>query len=138
MYSLYTICPRSSALLYTINHYIKWVTTSLTYSNTPVFLVWNQDMEILFGLLCKNKFNERKNVVFLGKAELNLIVLHHPKVLFVHPFFYIRANVSFFSLSVCVRAAIENIFFTHNTVTCHSEYCISIFNFKEKVLHLRS
>ena len=95
-------------------------------------------MEILFGLLCKNKFNERKNVVFLGKAELNLIVLHHPKVLFVHPFFYIRANVSFFSLSVCVRAAIENIFFTHNTVTCHSEYCISIFNFKEKVLHLRS
>ena len=28
-----TVCPRSSAPFYVITYYIKWVTTSWTYSN---------------------------------------------------------------------------------------------------------
>ena len=37
--NLYTVCPRGSDPFHIVNYYIKWVTTSWTYSNK------NQDLE---------------------------------------------------------------------------------------------
>ena len=34
LYSLATVCPRSSDPFYSLSYYIKWVTSSWTYSKT--------------------------------------------------------------------------------------------------------
>ena len=62
----FTICPRSSDPFYIVSYYIKWVTTSWTYSMSH----YKTFIEVVFGTRIRAEARE-ENMPHRGLASLS-------------------------------------------------------------------